>query len=108
MGGELRSGQVSLIIDLDSLPLISFSSSSSSSSSHPFVINSKLPTFHTSRSEETPITMSADVANSTSEDLSKVDSAVSDVPASPSESKIKHRRTSSTVSGVFNINDLGK
>lgn len=43
-----------------------------------------------------------------SESLSKVDSAIDDAPASPSESKIKHRRTSSTVSGVFNINDLGK
>jgi hypothetical protein len=42
--------------------------------------------------------------------LSKVDShsAVDDTPASPSESKIRHRRTSSTVSGVFNINDLEK
>jgi len=40
--------------------------------------------------------------------LSKVDSAVDDTPASPSESKIRHRRTSSTVSGVFNINDLGE
>ena len=42
-------------------------------------------------------------------DLSKVDSAISDAPASPSEKKQpKHRRTSSTVSGVFNINDLGE
>lgn len=42
-------------------------------------------------------------------DLSKVDSAISDVPASPSDKKEpKHRRTSSTVSGVFNINDLGE
>ena len=40
--------------------------------------------------------------------LSKVDSAVDDTPASPSESKIRHRMTSSTVSGVFNINDLGE
>ena len=40
--------------------------------------------------------------------LSKVDSAIDDTPASPSESKIRHRRTSSTVSGVFNINDLGE
>jgi hypothetical protein len=40
--------------------------------------------------------------------LSKVDSAIDDTPASPTESKIKHRRTSSTVSGVFNINDLGE
>lgn len=40
--------------------------------------------------------------------LSKVDSAIEHGDASPTESKIKHRRTSSTVSGVFNINDLGK
>jgi hypothetical protein len=40
--------------------------------------------------------------------LSKVDSAIDDTPASPSESKIRHRRTSSTVSGVFNINELGE
>ncbi|TKA74706.1 hypothetical protein B0A55_05099 [Friedmanniomyces simplex] len=40
--------------------------------------------------------------------LSKVDSAIDDAPASPSESKPRHRRTSSTVSGVFNINDLEK
>ncbi|OQO05103.1 hypothetical protein B0A48_08123 [Cryoendolithus antarcticus] len=52
--------------------------------------------------------MSADVQSNT-EALSKVDSAIDDgAPASPSESKIKHRRTSSTVSGVFNINDLEK
>ncbi|KAM0722924.1 hypothetical protein Q7P37_001122 [Cladosporium fusiforme] len=49
--------------------------------------------------------MSADVVT---QPLSKVDSAVDDAPASPTESKIKHRRTSSTVSGVFNINDLEK
>lgn len=40
--------------------------------------------------------------------LTKVDSAIHPGDASPTESKIKHRRTSSTVSGVFNINDLGK
>jgi len=40
--------------------------------------------------------------------LTKVDSAIEHGDASPNESKIKHRRTSSTVSGVFNINDLGK
>lgn len=41
--------------------------------------------------------------------LTKVDSAVSDTPHSPSaDKKISHRRTSSTVSGVFNINDLEK
>ncbi|KAK0257932.1 hypothetical protein LTR91_007667 [Friedmanniomyces endolithicus] len=40
--------------------------------------------------------------------LSKVDSAIDDAPASPGESKPRHRRTSSTVSGVFNINDLEK
>lgn len=49
--------------------------------------------------------MSADIAT---QPLSKVDSAIDDAPASPTESKIKHRRTSSTVSGVFNINDLEK
>lgn len=47
--------------------------------------------------------MSAEVQ----EPLSKVDSAIDDAPASPGESKPRHRRTSSTVSGVFNINDLG-
>jgi len=41
--------------------------------------------------------------------LTKVDSAVDDTtPASPSDIKPKHRRTSSTVSGVFNINELEK
>jgi len=49
--------------------------------------------------------MSADVVT---EPLSKVDSAISDEPASPNEKKISHRRTSSAVSGVFNINDLGR
>jgi hypothetical protein len=49
--------------------------------------------------------MSADIQTHS---LSKVDSAIDDTPASPTESKIKHRRTSSTVSGVFNINDLEK
>lgn len=52
--------------------------------------------------------MSADTANAQPLSLSKVDSAIDDTPASPTESKIKHRRTSSTVSGVFNINDLGE
>ncbi|QIX01398.1 hypothetical protein AMS68_006915 [Peltaster fructicola] len=51
--------------------------------------------------------MAAEVQDHTAP-LSKVDSAISDEPASPSESKIKHRRTSSTVSGVFNILDLEK
>jgi len=50
-------------------------------------------------------TMSAEVQEQPS--LTKVDSAIDDAPASPSESKPRHRRTSSTVSGVFNINDLG-
>ena len=49
--------------------------------------------------------MSADIQT---QPLSKIDSAIDDTPASPTESKIKHRRTSSTVSGVFNINDLGE
>ncbi|EME88183.1 uncharacterized protein MYCFIDRAFT_86005 [Pseudocercospora fijiensis CIRAD86] len=48
--------------------------------------------------------MSAEVQ----EPLSKVDSAIDDAPGSPSDSKVKHRRTSSTVSGVFNILDLEK
>ncbi|KAG8626655.1 hypothetical protein KVT40_005600 [Elsinoe batatas] len=53
--------------------------------------------------------MSADVQPST-EPLSKVDSASAIEPgnASPKQSKISHRRTSSTVSGVFNIADLEK
>jgi len=50
--------------------------------------------------------MAAEVQEATAP-LSKVDSAIDDTPASPSESKPKHRRTSSTVSGVFNINELG-
>jgi len=42
-------------------------------------------------------------------DLKKSDSAMSEgLSSSPIESKIRHRRTSSTVSGVFNINDLEK
>lgn len=42
-------------------------------------------------------------------DLKKTDSATSEgLSSSPIESKIRHRRTSSTVSGVFNINDLEK
>lgn len=52
--------------------------------------------------------MAAEVQETTN--LSKVDSAISDVPASPDETKAKtgtHRRSSSNVSGVFNINDLG-
>ena len=53
--------------------------------------------------------MAAGVQDATNADLSKVDSAISDAPASPSDKKEpKHRRTSSTVSGVFNINDLGE
>jgi hypothetical protein len=39
--------------------------------------------------------------------LSKVDSAVADEPASPSDVKKKDRRASSTASNVFNIADLG-
>ncbi|KAI9691769.1 MAG: hypothetical protein M1822_007841 [Bathelium mastoideum] len=49
--------------------------------------------------------MSAEIT----EPLSKVDSAVdSTEPASPTEAKARHRRASSTVSGVYNINDLEK
>lgn len=49
--------------------------------------------------------MAADTA-----ELSKVDSAVSGLSSSPTEEKknFGHRRTSSSVSGVYNINDLGK
>jgi len=66
--------------------------------------------------------MSAEVQDSTNQDstghpltkivsnVSKADSAnaIDDAPASPSESKPRHRRTSSTVSGVFSILDLEK
>jgi len=42
-------------------------------------------------------------------DLEQVDSATSEgLSSSPIENKIRHRRTSSTVSGVFNINELEK
>lgn len=51
--------------------------------------------------------MSAEVQEAPN-NLTKVDSAISEGNASPTESKIKHRRTSSTVSGVFRIEDLGK
>jgi len=44
----------------------------------------------------------------TAEPISKVDSAVSDVAGSPTEEKMGHRRKSSSVTGVYNINDLGK
>jgi hypothetical protein len=41
--------------------------------------------------------------------LTRLDSAVSDTTYEPGQEKqIKHRRTSSTVSGVFRIEDLGK
>ena len=41
--------------------------------------------------------------------LTRLDSAVSDTTYEPGhEKQIKHRRTSSTVSGVFRIEDLGK
>ena len=47
------------------------------------------------------------MAADTSE-LSKVDSAIDGVPGSPVEDKKPgHRRTSSSVAGVFNILDLG-
>lgn len=52
--------------------------------------------------------MSADTASSPN-DLRKVDSAIDDKPGSPtSEKKPSHRRTSSTVSGVFKMEDLGE
>ncbi len=43
--------------------------------------------------------------------LEKVDSAIAGLSSSPLDEKkggFKHRRTSSSVSGVFNINDLGR
>merc|ERR1711939_558640 len=53
-------------------------------------------------------TMAAEVQEPTAP-LSKVDSAVDDALASPSDAKpTKHRRSSSIVEGVFNINDLEK
>jgi hypothetical protein len=64
-----------------------------------------LTTHQTTTNLTSTPTMSADIQTHS---LSKVDSAIDDTPASPTESKIKHRRTSSTVSGVFNINDLGE
>jgi len=48
--------------------------------------------------------MSAD----TSAPLSKVDSAVSGLSSSPPDDKKTHRRASSSVTGVYNINDLEK
>ena len=52
--------------------------------------------------------MSAETADQTA-DLSKVDSAISGLSSSPTEEKkLGHRRTSSSVAGVYNINDLGK
>jgi len=51
--------------------------------------------------------MAADTA-----ELTKIDSAVSGLSSSPTspmdDKKMQHRRTSSSVSGVYNINDLGK
>ena len=40
--------------------------------------------------------------------LTKVDSAVSGLSSSPVEEKKGHRRASSSATGVYNINDLGK
>lgn len=52
--------------------------------------------------------MSAEVQDTTVP-LSKVDSAIDESEhASPGDIKPKHRRTSSVVSGVFNILDLGE
>lgn len=52
--------------------------------------------------------MAAETADQTS-DLSKVDSAISGLSSSPTEEKkFGHRRTSSSVPGVYNINDLGE
>ena len=55
-----------------------------------------------------PRKMSAETADQTA-DLSKVDSAISGLSSSPTEEKkLGHRRTSSSVAGVYNINDLGE
>jgi len=50
--------------------------------------------------------MSTDVAQVAPTPLSKVDSAISEGHGSPPD-KAMHRRRSSAVSGVFNMNDLG-
>ena len=50
--------------------------------------------------------MSVDIADQTSP-LTKVDSAVSGLSSSPPKEK-GHRRASSSVTGVWNINELGK
>lgn len=43
------------------------------------------------------------------ENLTKVDSAVSGLSSSPPQNEIKgHRRASSSAAGVYNINDLGQ
>ena len=48
-------------------------------------------------------------AMDTTAPLEKVDSAIAGLSSSPKdEKKIGHRRTSSSVSGVYNVNDLGK
>lgn len=48
--------------------------------------------------------MSADTEN-----LTKVDSAVSGLSSSPPKNETKgHRRASSSAAGVYNINDLGE
>jgi len=40
--------------------------------------------------------------------LSKVDSAIAGLSSSPPDDKHKHRRASSSIAGVYNINDLEK
>jgi len=53
------------------------------------------------------LTMSADTASSPTNILSKVDSAIDGISSSPPKAgEIKHRRKSSSVSGVFSINEL--
>merc|ERR1711939_782479 len=69
---------------------------------------SNRPPLSQGRSLSSITTMAAEVQEPTAP-LSKVDSAVDDAPASPSDAKpTKHRRSSSIVEGVFNINDLEK
>lgn len=72
-----------------------------------FVPTHTTPNLNSSDPNSTTMSAPVDIAT---EPLSKVDSAsaIEVGDASPKQSKISHRRTSSAVSGVFNINDLGK
>lgn len=55
-----------------------------------------------------PINTSNTVQDGDPSPLTKVDSAVQGLSSSPTEEKTtKHRRTSSSAPGVYNINELG-